>query len=977
MVLASGPIISEFQAINSATVRDVDGEYSDWIEISNPTATPVNLSGWYLTDDANDLARWQFPDVALGAGGYLLVFASSKDRAAVGGELHTNFRLAAEGEYLALVEPDATTVASEFAPRYPAQVLDHSYGLYLDQPVFFAHPTPGQPNELPTAPAPTISLRGGTFTGTQTVTLAFSSPQPGLEIRYTLDGASPTANSALYSGPISFSSSTWLQARTFDTSANPIFEASQTISETYVAIAASLRDTTSDLPLMVIETQGKAIPGTGSTSLASALITLIDVDPQTGRAALLGDTVNYNGRGGLRDRGSSTGDQPKQSYAFETWGQTRDDANVSLLGMPAESDWVMFAPYNFDRALIRNPLIYSLSNQIGRYAPRTRFVEVYLNEGAGSVSSSDYVGVYVLMEKIKRDEDRVDIVPIERTDNTLPAVTGGYLFKIDRSDPGAATFNAAGQTINWVQPESNEVSSAQRTWVTQYFNDFANALNGPNFADPVNGYAKYIDVDSWIDHHLLNVLALNVDALRLSTYFYKDRDGKLEFGPIWDFDRSMESTDGRDDNPNRWRGGGDGTDYFNYPWWGRLFDDANFWQQYVDRWHELRRGALSDQNIDDLIDSLAGQVRESQARNFARWSSVSPRFGGWPGEVDNLRRWLHERTAFIDAQFAANPTFLVDGQPLPTDLSGVAVPIDQPVVVTPPPREVYTDSVIISGNPGATTGRYLVPTNDSLGISWTAVGFDDAAWSSGPTGFGYENSAADYASLLRTSIRPQDTNGNATTFYARIPFQVTDPAAIDRLVLRMKYDDGFVAYLNGAEVARQNFNGTPAWNSTASNHDDGSAVVYEDFDVSRAVASLRVGTNVLAVRAINTGTSSSDMLMLPELVSRSVEFLPGGSGTIYYTTDGSDPRRAGGAVSAAAKVLPTGTPLVVRENVRVVARNLDPANRGPEAQIVGTDWTPRCNSTLSSLRRTLVISEINYNPYPPTASEQAALSGMR
>ena len=121
---------------------------------------------------------------------------------------------------------------------------------------------------------------------------------------------------------------------------------------------------------------------------------------------------------------------------------------------------------------------------------------------------------------------------------------------------------------------------------------------------------------------------------------------------------------------------------------------------------------FSDQNISDVIDSLASQVEGSQARNFQRWSNVSPRFGSWEGEVENMRDWLLERAEFMDDQFAPNPTFLIDGQPIPSDVSGVSVSQNQPVVITPPPQEVFTDTVIFSGNTGATTARYMVPTNN-------------------------------------------------------------------------------------------------------------------------------------------------------------------------------------------------------------------------------------------------------------------------
>jgi hypothetical protein len=121
-------IVNEFMARNSRTLADEDGDYSDWIELRNVSTVDVNLEGWFLTDARANLTKWQLPAVTLSAGGYLVVFASGKDRALAGSELHTNFALDGGGEYLALVRPDGLTIASEFTPGYPEQFSDVAYG---------------------------------------------------------------------------------------------------------------------------------------------------------------------------------------------------------------------------------------------------------------------------------------------------------------------------------------------------------------------------------------------------------------------------------------------------------------------------------------------------------------------------------------------------------------------------------------------------------------------------------------------------------------------------------------------------------------------------------------------------------------------------------------------------------------------------------------------------------------------------------
>jgi hypothetical protein len=180
-------------------------------------------------------------------------------------------------------------------------------------------------------------------------------------------------------------------------------------------------------------------------------------------------------------------------------------------------------------------------------------------------------------------------------------------------------------------------------------------------------------VDAAVDHHILNVLAFNVDALRLSGYLFKPREGKLTFGPLWDFDRALGSTDGRDANPRVWRStGGDlGTDMFNAasifsnPWYSRMFRDIDFWQRWIDRWQELRRDQFSLTNLHGLVDSLANQLREAEGREVARWPGFTRPRGSYQSEVDRMKTWLANRVDFIDTNFLAAPVLSQPAGPLP------------------------------------------------------------------------------------------------------------------------------------------------------------------------------------------------------------------------------------------------------------------------------------------------------------------------
>lgn len=653
-----GVMISEFMADNDETLNDEDGDSSDWIELYNPTADTANLNGWYLTDSTNNLTKWRFPNVGLPAKGYLVVFASGKNRVNPTGRLHTNFKLENDaGGYLALVDAGGQVV-SEFK-AYPQQHDDIAYGRdRLDPSLvgYFPQPTPGSANAVGGpgfAPDVDFSVKGGCFSTPFELTL--TAAQPAALIYYTLDGSAPTNTSTLYTGPISVTNSVQVRARAFVPGLLP----GEPRSESYLQLGPTALTYTTDLPILVIHTFGKSsIPADGD------IFAQIDVfQPRNGVTSLT-NAPDVRTRSGINLRGSSTLGYPKPSLAVELRNEFDDDKNVSLLGMPAESDWVLYAPNNFEPILIHNPFAHQLSRNIGRYSPRTRFVVVYLKRTKGAISyPADYFGIYALEEKIKRGPDRVDVPALEPEHTTPPKVTGGYLIKIDRQGPGESGLWAGGAYAIVTYPRAEDWNLPQRrpqvNYLQSYLDAFGNALNGPNFTNPQTGYAAYIDVDSWIDHHLLNIITFNVDALRLSAYFYKQRSDKLYFGPLWDFDRSLNSTDGRDANPRTWRSavGDRGTDFFRYDtqaWWGRLFEDLDFWQRWIDRWQELRENEFALTNLNALVDSQTSEVRKEQPREQSRWY-VTPR-GGFQGEINSLKIWLSNRVDFIDTNFVRKPT---------------------------------------------------------------------------------------------------------------------------------------------------------------------------------------------------------------------------------------------------------------------------------------------------------------------------------
>jgi hypothetical protein len=698
-----GVILSEFMASNAGTINDEDGDREDWIELRNMDSATADLGGWYLTDTPNNLLKWRMPNVSLAPETYLLIWASGKNRTNPVGPLHTNFRLARESGYLALVSPGGEVI-SAFDPAYPEQWPDISYGRDQFAPTllgYFPQPTPGGPNASGGpgfGPPVQFSRPGGTFLSSFELVLGTSSSTA--TIRYTLDGSLPIASSPVYAGPIAVTGTVLVRARSFEPGLLP----GTPRSEAYLQLAASLANFSSDLPLVVLHNFGG---GTVPANYDQPAYLAIFEPGAEGRSSLT-NAAELATRVGFNIRGRSTAGMEKASYAVELWDESNEDKDRSVLGMPAESDWVLYAPNVFDHPLIHNPFVYELSNELGRYASRSRLVELWVNTTGGSISgpvpSGNYRGVYVLMEKIKRNADRVDLARLAPEHTQPPQVTGGYLLRVASDlDADERSFSAAELGIGYQYPAGLEMVTAQRApqanYLRDYFNAFYAALTGPDPGHPTTGYPAYVDVESWIDHHLLNVITLNVDALRLSAYFFKERDRKIEMGPIWDFDRAMGTTGGGDTrafNPRNWRGQSwdQGTDFFNMnpeifwnPWYGRLFQQIDFWQQYVDRYQDLREGFFANGHLFGLVDRLAAQLREAQPREASRWWDTRPRNGTvsangythnfpgtYQGEIDFLKRWLGDRLDFMDTNFLARPVLSRAGGPLdagtPVTLSG-------------------------------------------------------------------------------------------------------------------------------------------------------------------------------------------------------------------------------------------------------------------------------------------------------------------
>ena len=381
--------------------------------------------------------------------------------------------------------------------------------------------------------------------------------------------------------------------------------------------------------------------------------------------------ILYDGNIGIEYRGSSSQLFDKKSYGFETWDEKNEDMDYPLLGFPEEEDWIFYGPYS-DKTLIRNKLIYDLSNQIGRYASRTKFCELTIN--------NQYMGVYVFMEKLKRDKNRIAIKKLENDDLDSINISGGYIIKIDKSDDenGEQVYNdfnafisnykpnyATYQSIwfNYEYPKPKDIHNEQKQYINSYFDNFEKALSGINFKDSLSGYRKYIDVESFIDFFILNELSNNLDGYRLSTYLHKNRNEKLKIGPIWDFNLSFGNGNYcNGDKYDTWTYKFNETcsdDFWLIPfWWEKLLEDPYFVNKLKERWNELRKKELSDENIFQMIQNYISILKnESGAvyRNYSKWNVIGKYL--WPNnyvgnsyesEIDYLIKWIAKRNNWLD-----------------------------------------------------------------------------------------------------------------------------------------------------------------------------------------------------------------------------------------------------------------------------------------------------------------------------------------
>jgi len=968
--------INELMASNGKTISDPQGEYDDWVELYNAGQQAINVAGMYLTNDLGAPTKWQFPAdqpavTTVQPHGYLLLWADG-DTGDWG--LHASFRLDAEGDTVAVYDSDGQTLID--VVQFRQQTPDVSWGRDPNdegQWRALGLATPGGQNVnfyLGFVADVKFSCERGFCEQPFSVTLTTATE--GAVIYYTTDGSSPFNDARaqptgrLYTGPVPITTTTCLRVVAF----KPRWKASRVGTQTYIFLDDVIRQPAR--PPGWPTAWGHT--GSGDYEMDPRVVndprysaTIKDDLKSVATLSLVTDRNNWFGpngqgiylQGELVERPVSAElIFPDEREGFQidcavmiVGGTSPDRWKMDKLSMrlkfkgeygPASLQFPMFgdeATDHFDTVVLdagmnnmwayggdvsptdqrrrgqytHDQFVCDIQNAMGGYAPHGRHVHLYLN--------GLYWGLYWVHER-----------PDEH-------FASAYLGGSDE-DYDVLKHNS-GSVINGSGSNYNEMFSVAN----------AGLASDAQYAT----IQQYLDVPNFIDYMITNYYIGNTDWAHQNWYATRNRvdpAGRWRYH-TWDAEHVMETLDedctGKDDSG--------GPTHLHR----RLAEDAEYRLLFADHiyGHLFNDGILTPAGAAALYQIRLDEVDRAVVGESARWGDnqeTTPRTRDvdWVRERDSLlNTYFPQRTGIVLNQFKSRgwypnvdpPAFRVDGAARhgggltggeSLSMAAAAGTIwytldgnDPRVPGSAPPA---TEVTLISENAAK---RVLVPTGPFNDAWRGGAVFDDSGWISGAGGVGYERSTG-YESFFRINVGDA-MYGKNTSCYIRIPFVLTRAGVqnISKLTLRVRYDDGFVACLNGTEVQRALADGTPTWNSGASgSHLDSDAIVFEDFDISGYLNALREGDNLLAIQALNQGTTSSDFLLSVELTA---------------TPKGGSSNPSGVAPTA----IQYASPATLTKSIWVKARVLS-----------GTTWSALNEAVFAvgPVAESLRISEIMYHP---------------
>jgi len=914
--------INEFLASNSSVISDPQGQYDDWIEIYNYSTGTINIGGIYLTDDLSVPTKWQFPDAtSIQAEGYLLIWADD-DIADTG--LHANFKLSADGEEIGLFDRDGITLIDSIT--FSAQTTDMSFGRYPDgenEWRFFESPSPEQENEggFLGVVADTKFSRDRGFYNVQ-FNVAITTETAGATVRYTTDGSTPTpVYGQIYAGPVRISTTTCLRAMAYkdgwlstdvDTQTylfldDVVEQTGGEFPDTWGHLGAdyemdpvvvddydeTIRDDMKSIPTVSLvmnmddwfnndsdpavggiyahpQWERDAEEGRISNELIERTVSVEFFEPATSEQFQLNAGVCIAGGSStdswkmdkLSMRLKFTGRYGATKLRFPLFGDDATDEFDTLVldarmnnswpygggvMLPNNSrPWIQGRPTQRDVAqYTRDQFVSDIQNSTGGYGPHGRHIHLYLN--------GLYWGLYNIHER-----------PDE---NFACAYFGG------RDEDYDVLKHRAGTVIN-----------GSGTYYNQMFNIANGGLSSNSQYQLIQ---QYLDVPDLINYMITNFYVGNTDWAHqnwYATFNRVDPNGRWRYHS-WDAEHVMEglyaNVTGKNDNggPSRLH--------------NRLRDNAEYRMLFADYVHRnfFNDGILTPEGANTLYHVRLNEVDRAVVGESARWgdnheSTPRTRDIDWERERDwLLDEYFPNRTSIVLQQLCNvglypdvdAPVFYIDGSyqhggpveknsslSLASESGTIWYTLDGSDPRLPGASGNNIITTLVAENAAK---RVLVPTG-FVSDNWKGGGsFNDSAWTSGTGGVGYEANSG-YENYIDIDLYDQMYQSR-TGCYIRIPFTVDNADGFDLMTLKMRYDDGFIVYLNGTEVARINFNGTPDWNSTTnSGHEAGATP--EFFNISDYIDELESGENILAIHGLNQSITSSDFLISVEFIAENV-----------------------------------------------------------------------------------------------------------
>jgi len=999
-----GLLISEFMASNSSSILDSDNESSDWIELWNPTNSEISLNNYYLTDDAGRLNKWAIPNISIGPNKFLVIFASDKDRNDPSEELHADFQLSSsEGSYVALTRQNEDTNFTVVSAHglYPRQVEDISYGVFGDKsPLslgFFKEPSPGALNDDIGVEGfvkdTTFSTDRGIYEEPFKTTI--TTETPGATIVYTTDGTVPSKSNGIKvpsknivtvpSVEIEVSKTTAIRAMAYREN----YEPTNVDTHTYIFPTDILKQSRSTVPDHV--NWGHAGPDYEMdpeiVNHASPEVSPIPEDfLRVPTISLVLDWNEFFGNRGIYIQGESS--ERATSIEYINPDRNLEDPNsakgfqiegtVQIVGGSSTSRW------KSDKLSLRLKFLKDLRYPLYGTARASRFDTLVLDNRLNNVWHYNRGESQRVRAQYTHDQFPADLHTamggISPTGHHVLLYINGVLWGIselhERPDDNFAAQYLGGNNDDY-DAMKHRTSTAVHGTTANYGKMLNLARKDMDEQENYEAVADVLHIDNFITYMIANYYVGNTDWAHqnwYATYNKVSPDGKWYYHS-WDPEHCMEST-GQDSTGRNDSGGP--TEVFH-----RLIKNQEFKLRFADivRKHFFNGGVLTPEETAKAYLKLADPIEKVVRIESARWGDNArhPPYTrlDWIKTRDQLLgkasgsasdNYFPRRTDIVLNQFksrkwypsTAAPDFSQHGGSVSSNFNlsidsssngTIYYTLDGTDPRTPASAAVVTEHVLV---PEVSTKRAIMPVDNSLANTWFGINFDDSSWAEGELGAGYDSTNGRYIEIIDPNFNfsDQTDSSKAETIYMRMDFEIDDPSLFDTLILRVRYDDGFVAYLNGTEVVRNRAGGSPGtplrYDATASSsHTDSQAEVFQSFLISEKANLLKKGNNVLAIHGLNVSAGSSDFLIDAALIA--AEGIGGGNGGLSDTAITYD-----------------GSIELPRPETMVRARAFS-----------GNEWSALTEAVFltdvdPAGPQNLVISKIHYRPLAPTDAETEA-----